>query len=373
MAGIYLHIPFCKQACHYCDFHFSTKLDLQKPMVEAMRQELALRKGFFPADATVETLYFGGGTPSLLAPEEVASLIEAAATHFPLRLKEITLEANPDDLSLEKAQKLRAAGINRLSIGIQTFDASLLKHFNRAHTASEAEKAVWNAVEAGFDNITIDLMYGARSLSPELWEEQLERAVHLPVQHISAYSLTVEPKTVFAHREKKGDALTLEEDAQAKQFEHMQDRLKKAGFIQYEVASFGRPGFFSQHNSNYWKGLPYLGIGPGAHGFDGAKRYSNMRHNPRYIKALREGSPFSEDETLSPEEVLNERVLTGLRTIWGISCSELESLQPNWRQRHAKTLLWLRQNGYLEENEERIWLTPKGFMLADSIACQLFT
>ncbi|EIM77223.1 oxygen-independent coproporphyrinogen III oxidase [Nitritalea halalkaliphila LW7] len=373
MAGIYLHIPFCKQACHYCDFHFSTQLGHQAAMVEAMRREMALRKGFFSPEVSLETLYFGGGTPSLLEPDEVARLLDAAAAHFRLNLKEVTLEANPDDLSLEKARQLRAAGINRLSIGIQTFDGALLQYFNRAHNAEEAERAVWNAAEAGFDNLTIDLMYGARSLSLKLWEEQLERALALPVQHISAYSLTVEAKTVFAHREKKGDAITLEEEEQAKQFERMQERLQAAGFIQYEVASFGKPGFFSQHNSNYWKGLPYLGIGPGAHGFDGKKRYSNLRNNPLYIKAIREGTPFSEDETLTAEEVLNERVLTGLRTIWGISRSELEMLHPNWLQLHAQTLDWLRQNAYLEENEDRIWLTPKGFILADSIAFQLFT
>jgi oxygen-independent coproporphyrinogen-3 oxidase len=322
MAGIYLHIPFCKQACHYCDFHFSTVLKRQPQMVEALKKELILRKA--ELNQNVKTIYFGGGTPSLLSITQLNELLSCIKNNYAVDEKaEITLEANPDDLSREKLEALSKTGINRLSIGVQSFFESDLQLMNRAHNAQEAQQAIVWAKDY-FENLSLDLIYGIPKMSLQRWEENIDRALLLDIPHISSYALTVEPKTALENFIKTGKIPPVDEALAKAHFELLQSKLKAQGFINYEFSNFGKPGFFSQNNMGYWLGKPYLGIGPGAHSYGNGQRSWNLAHNIKYIRALLQDTRPFEYEELTSKDAYNEFVMTRLRTMWGIPLIEVQ-------------------------------------------------
>lgn len=371
MSGIYIHIPFCKQACYYCDFHFSTSLKKKEDMLEAIAKELVLRKPEISSQVT--TIYFGGGTPSLLSEKEINQLVELIARHYDVADEpEITLEANPDDLTQEKIEALAQSRVNRLSIGVQSFFDQDLEYMNRAHNADEARKSMEQAIKH-FNNISIDLIYGLPHLSEETWRKNLAYAFELGVQHISSYALTVEPKTALDHFIKSGkyqapvDALT------EKHFKILQEETEKHGFIQYEISNFGREGFFSKHNTSYWKGVNYVGIGPSAHSYDGLHRSWNIANNTKYISAIQRNVLPLEKELLSPEDSTNEAIMTGLRTIWGVS---LEEISNRHGEKFKEEILFQAEKylekGILYKEQEHLFLRPESYFLADGISADLF-
>ncbi len=328
MAGIYIHIPFCKQACHYCDFHFSTSLKKKDEMILALAKEIALRKNEFQKE-TVETIYFGGGTPSILAIEDIRFLIDEVYRNYNVvENPEITIEANPDDLtsraqSRELFQEFKEIGINRLSIGIQSFFEEDLKLMNRAHNADEAKKCLEIATQY-FDNITIDLIYGMPNMSNEKWLQNIETALSFNIPHISSYALTVEPKTALQSLIKKGTIQQPSEETAHEHFYLLVEKLQEKGFVHYELSNFGKPNYFSKNNSAYWLGKKYIGIGPSAHSYDGTNRSWNISNNSLYIKFIQENKLPSETEKLTRNDRYNEYIMTGLRTIWGVSLSRIE-------------------------------------------------
>lgn len=372
MAGIYLHIPFCKQACTYCDFHFSTLLKNKPEFVKALCKEIELRKDYLETNS-IHSIYFGGGTPSILSQEELQSIFDTLKKYFTWDKQiEITLECNPDDLSKEKLKELKETGINRLSVGLQSFYDDELKWMNRAHTAKESETCIKAAQEAGFNNITIDLIYGSKFQTIESWKQTLQKAIDLNVQHISSYNLTVEKKTKLGIDVLKGKEKEVDDEKSAEQFLMMIEVLEKNGFIHYEISNFAKPGYIAVHNSNYWKGETYLGLGPSAHSFNGKKRQWNVANNNTYIKALSEGETYFELENLSPQNRYNEYVLTGLRTIWGC---DIAYIQNNLGAEYVKHFVdeIEKQNTSLYEKENTVYrLTKKGRLLADKIAMDLF-
>ncbi len=372
MPGIYIHIPFCAQACYYCDFHFSTNLKNKEKMVEMICRELRLRKEYLPAEE-IRTVYFGGGTPSLLETEGLEKIMESIRRqHAVAANAEITLEANPDDLNREKLASLRKAGINRLSIGIQSFHDASLRYMNRAHQAHQAESAVLTAQEEGFDNISIDLIYGIPSPDHALWKSDLQKAVSLGVQHISSYCLTIEPGTVFGKRKEKGLLAPEDEEYNAQQFELLVETLEASGYEQYEVSNFARTGYLSKHNSNYWNGEYYLGVGPGAHSYDGFSRQYNLENNPRYIAALEAGNiPFTR-EVLDAKTMANEYIMTRLRTKWGIDCSVLESKFGIAFGNIEQMIEKYKNLGFILQEDTVLKLTKKGLLFADKITEDLF-
>jgi len=372
MSGIYIHIPFCKQACHYCDFHFSTNFKKKDEMVAALARELVMRRNEF-AGEVVETIYFGGGTPSVLSSGEINLLIDAVYENFNVSDNpEITLEANPDDLSTVKIGELAASKINRLSIGIQSFFDEDLKMMNRAHNASEAKNSLAEA-RKHFDNITIDLIYGIPGMGNEKWIHNVETALSFEIPHISAYALTVEPKTALKKLIANGTFSAPKDEVAASHFKILTDILHRNGFIHYEISNFGKPGYFSRNNSAYWLGRKYIGIGPSAHSFDGKSRSWNVANNGLYLKAIASDVTASETEFLSAEDRYNEYVMTGLRTIWGVS---VEKVERDYGIRFREYLLSEAQT-YLSQDllslENGILkATAKGKFLTDGIASDLF-
>lgn len=373
MAGIYIHIPFCKQACYYCDFHFSTSTDNRNKMVDSIIKELSIQKTYLE-NQPVDTIYFGGGTPSILDAKEIDSILDAVVHHYSVSPNpEITLEANPDDLGKEKLQELRKAGVNRLSIGIQSFDDTVLKFLHRAHDSQGAIDSVKLSREAGFENISIDLIYAIPGQSHEQWIKNIEQALLLKPEHLSAYSLTVEEKTVFGQWKKKNKITEVDDQIAAEQLEILMDTLAAAGMEQYEVSNFCRPGFYSQHNSSYWKQTHYLGLGPGAHSYNGISRQYNISNNPLYIKALDEGKVPFEKEILTKENKINEYIFTTLRTTWGCDLNILRGeYQFDLETVHATPLKFLHDAQLIEKKGSVIRLTKKGILLADKISSDLF-
>ena len=372
MSGIYIHIPFCKQACHYCDFHFSTSMAKKDVMISALKRELVLRKEEFK-DEVIETIYFGGGTPSVLETIEIIGLINTVYSNYQVAENpEITLEANPDDLSKEKLLELSDSPINRLSIGIQSFFAEDLLFMNRAHNANEAEQCIKEAIRH-FDNISIDLIYGIPGMSDERWEKNIEKALTFGISHISSYALTVEPKTALANFIKKGVVKPIDDEQAQRQFLVLYDVLTRAGFDCYEVSNFGKPGYYSKNNTAYWLGEKYMGIGPSAHSYDGERRAWNINNNPKYLKAIEKGELPMETEVLTKNDKYNEYVMTGLRTSWGIS---LERIQKQFGEKYS-TYLIQRIEKYIEQqllilSEDQLVATKKGKFLVDGIASDLF-
>lgn len=374
MAGIYIHIPFCKQACNYCDFHFSTSLQNKSNLVEAIIKEIELRKNYLNTKE-IQTIYFGGGTPSLLSDKETFLILEKIYRSYNVsRDAEVTLECNPDDLNDQKLKELKRAEINRLSIGLQSFNDEELKWMNRAHTAKESEASVKRAQDKGFENITIDLIYGSKFCTSNNWKQTLHKAISLQVQHISSYNLTIEEKTKLGRDFKIKKEPSIDDEQSAELFLEMVEVLEKNNFIHYEISNFGKEGFFSQHNSNYWKGEHYIGLGPSAHSFDGNSRQWNIANNNIYIKRINENdSTYFEKEILSEKERFNEYILTTLRTIWGI---DLNYLKKNFNDEFVKTFLnqideYLKNETILLK-EDCYCLTNKGKLLADRIASELF-
>ena len=372
MSGIYIHIPFCKQACHYCDFHFSTNLGKKEEMVSALCKELELRKDEF-ANETVETIYFGGGTPSVLSGEEIKKLITTVFVHYSVSENpEITLEANPDDLSTHKIMQLANSPINRLSIGIQSFFEDDLIWMNRAHNAQEAEKCLKEASEH-FGNISVDLIYGIPGMDVARWQQNIAKALSFDIPHISSYALTVEPKTVLAHMIKTGKVENVDDEAAERHFHILVDTLEKEGFINYEISNFGKEGFFSKNNSAYWQGKKYMGIGPSAHSFDGNRRGWNIRNNTKYLKGIQAGDLTMETEYLSRTDRYNEYIMTGLRTMWGVSLSKIKT---EFGEKYSDYVMRQSQNKITEQllvrDGDVILATKKGKFLVDGIAADLF-
>lgn len=373
MAGIYINIPFCKQACNYCDFHFSTSLGNKDAFLEALKKEIYIQKEYLGAEK-ISTIYFGGGTPSLLADRELMQIMEALYKHFPVAENaEITLEANPDDLTAKKIKELKATPINRFSIGIQSFHDEDLKLMNRAHNSGEALNAVRNIQESGFENITIDLIYGIPTLTEHKWRNNLQIAFALDVKHISAYCLTVEPKTALAHAVKRGTIKNVDEEQSAVQFEIMLEGMKNNNFIQYEISNFCKEGFYSKHNSNYWLKEKYLGMGPSAHSYNGTSRQWNISNNALYIQSLKKEELKFEKEELTPAQRYNEYVMTSLRTIWGTDLSYIsKEFGAEFSEGCLKEAGKYIQQGLLRNEENKLFLTDKGKLIADRIASDLF-
>jgi len=372
VSGIYIHIPFCKKACHYCNFHFSTNQNSKSAFIKAVCKELILRKSEYVSEE-IESIYFGGGTPTVLEVSELEVILQTVYEHYKVTdTPEITLEANPDDLDEEKIKALSNTKINRLSIGIQSFHESDLTAMNRAHNAAEAKKCLEIATTY-FDNITIDLMFGMPTMSVAQWRQNLQTAFGFGIKHLSCYALTVEPKTALEHFIKKGSHPPMDDELAAKHFEVLLEETATQGLTHYETCSFGHPDYFSRHNTSYWLGKTYMGVGPSAHSFDGVQRSWNVSNNSKYIKSLEvDVRPF-ESEVLSVENRFNEYIMTGLRTIWGVSLEKIETdfgvkikaqlLENSKKFRTSETLI-------LEDNHLKI--TRTGKFLSDGIASDLF-
>jgi len=372
MAGIYVHIPFCKKRCSYCDFHFSTTFSsYREKLIAAICLELEMRKAELK-DIPVETVYFGGGTPSLLTKDELFDILHAVRAHYHLvEIPEITFEVNPDDATEENLLAWKEIGINRLSIGLQSFQESDLTWMNRSHSTQQGETAVRLAQAHGFDNISIDLIYGLPDLSNEQWLSHLKRALDLKVQHISSYCLTIEPKTALNHFVAKGKLSRPTEDQQSEQFDLLVSTLGQARFEQYEISNFAKDQLYAKHNSAYWNFTPYLGVGPSAHSFDGVKRRWNVANNTKYYQQMGKNQDWYEVEILSVSEKWNEYFLTGLRTKWGVLKRSIMELG-GFNSTELKQLDSYLQNDLMRLNDDHYVLTEKGKLQADGIASSFF-
>jgi oxygen-independent coproporphyrinogen-3 oxidase len=368
LAGIYIHIPFCKQACSYCNFHFTTSLRRKNELVAALLSEMELRKDYLKGEP-VETIYFGGGTPSLLPARDHEALIEKAHSTFKISPNtEITLETNPDDISEEKLMDWKEAGINRLSIGIQSFFEEDLKWMNRAHNAEQAMDSLRAAVKH-FNNITVDLIYGTPLLTNEKWKKNIDKVIVEGVVHLSCYALTVELKTPLYKLIKEQKTADIDPDKQSEQFLLLMQWMEEAGYEHYEISNFAKPGFISRHNSSYWQGKKYLGIGPSAHSFDGASRQWNVSNNNFYIDSIEKGIIPYEKEILTPIQQLNEYIMTSLRTMEGLDLDQVEDIIGHQLRTVSRKFI---ERGLMDEERGHLKLTKEGKLLADGIASELF-
>ncbi len=371
-ASLYIHIPFCKQACHYCDFHFSTSLKKKGQLVKMLCRELELRKNELH-DIQFETIYFGGGTPSLLSAEELQLIFNTIFKYYKISENpEITLEANPDDLSEEKIKMLAESQVNRLSIGVQSFFEEDLKLMNRAHNAHEALKSI-KLAKNYFDNISIDLIYGVPGMSDKRWKDNLKIALDLEIPHISSYALTIEPNTALEKFIEKGKVKAVDDAMARKHFEVLVEKLIANGFEHYEFSNFGKPGYFSRNNTAYWLGNPYLGIGPAAHSFDGDFRKWNVSNNALYNSAIAENKIPQQTEKLSTADKYNEYIMTRLRTKFGANTKEIDQkFGAEFQDYFFKNTILLLAEGLLEEKDGIFHITAKGKFLSDGIAADLF-
>ncbi len=372
MAGIYIHIPFCRQKCYYCDFYKTVNTSLLEKFLSALKIEIVQRKNYLE-NQEVETIYFGGGTPSVLTKTELTGILDSVRQHFNVsETVEITFEANPDDLSIEYLNDIYSTGVRRLSIGIQSFQNEFLQKMNRRHDAKQAIDAVENAAKIGFSDISVDLIYGLPGLKINEWKTDLEQVFKLPVQHLSAYHLTYHKGTPFYTWLKKGTLKALKETESIKQFEILIQSAKENGFEQYEISNFAKERRYSKHNSSYWKGVKYLGLGPSAHSFNGISRSWNSSHIESYIKALESGLPYFEEEILSKNNKYNEYVLTRIRTIWGVSAKELEELFGSEKSTYFRKNIEKYINSDLVKLDNGIYnLTEKGMFVSDEIMANL--
>jgi oxygen-independent coproporphyrinogen-3 oxidase len=367
---LYLHIPFCKQACSYCDFHFSTSLSLEQQVVEAMCKEIELQKDYL-SNKTLQSIYFGGGTPSIIEIKSLEKIFNTIAKHFVIdHAAEITLEANPDDLSPQKLTAFKSLGINRLSIGIQSFYEPHLQLMNRTHNSQEAFNCVQLARKAGFENFSIDLIYGVPHPDHCVWKEDIDKAMLLDVPHISTYALTVEPKTALYHHQKANKFIPATDDFSAQQYEILMEILATKGFQHYEISNFAKPPHYAKHNGNYWKKGEYLGIGASAHSYNGISRRYNIANNSLYIKALAANKISYQEEFLTPQNHINEYILVNLRTMWG--CDSLFLAQNYGYYFDEKLLQIYQQQGLIIVDSHIIYLTNQGKLLADKISCDFF-
>ena len=371
MAGLYIHIPFCKKACHYCNFHFSTSLKNRKKIISSMIKEIEIKSIGY--EDLIETIYFGGGTPSLLSIIEIDSLIKAVIDNFKISKKpEITLEANPDDLNTSKLKELSNSLINRLSIGIQSFNDQDLKLMNRSHNSFDSINCIDNSLKY-FDNISIDLIYGMPNSNLISWEKNLNLALNWDLNHISAYALTVEPKTALEKYIQKEIILPLDEEFVYDQFNLMCDKLLDLNYINYELSSFAKKGYFSKNNSGYWLGKKYVGIGPSSHSFDGFSRSWNVSNNKLYVSDIQNNKMYHQKEKLTHVDQYNEYIMTGLRTMWGISLSNLQEKFGKKIENHfvKKSKKFIESKLLIIEND-LIKTSKKGKFLSDGIASELF-
>jgi oxygen-independent coproporphyrinogen-3 oxidase len=373
MAGIYLHIPFCRKACHYCNFHFSTSLNAQNDFVVALVQEISLRKNYLQGQ-TIRTIYFGGGTPSLLHEDELRKILDALHEHFSIEQDaEVTLEANPDDLKPDNLQFWKAAGINRLSVGVQSFFEEDLNWMNRSHSAEQARESMNLIRDAGFENYSMDLIFGYPLLDMSKWRKNMAWMIEAGVPHISCYGLTIEPKTVLHHQQLKGQWAGVDQDVQAVQYEMLMQTLTQQGYRHYEISNFALPGREAIHNTQYWKGDWYLGLGPSAHSFNGKSRQWNVSHNQQYIRGIMKAEQVFDIEYLSERDQINEFILTQLRMDTGIALDWLQDRlsEHQWRNWQIKMRRLIEQEQiYLHDN--RAILTPAGKLYADGIAADFF-
>lgn len=374
MSGLYIHIPFCVKKCNYCNFHFSTQFNYKSQLIQAIGKELILRKN--ELITPIETIYFGGGTPSILNYKELEYLFTIIKEHYDIsETKEITFEANPDDLSVEYLQFLKnQTPVNRLSVGIQSFIDEDIKFMNRNHNADEAIQSIRSAQDIGFNNITIDLIYGGQTTTHERWMYTLEKAISLGIPHISSYALTVEPKTAFEAQIRKNKLPPIDEEKQATQFEMLRNKLIEHKYIQYEFSNFGKETFFSQHNTSYWKNKPYLGIGPSAHSYNGKdKRSWNVSHNIKYLKAIEKNILNYEEEVISEKDRFNEKIMLGLRTLWGINIDELEKEFSSSLMKHFyKELKKLEATKKVRISNQIVTIHPESLFFTDGIIAQFF-
>lgn len=373
MAGIYIHIPFCKQACHYCNFHFSTQQNGINDFVKALLNEIKMRAAAW-SDTRFETIYFGGGTPSLLPISSVEIIVETLYKYYEIIPDaEFTMECNPDDIQLPLLHVLRKVGVNRLSIGVQSFHDKHLLLMNRSHCSAQAINAVKDAQDAGFDNITVDLIYGLPQLTLHEWEDNLLMVERLQVPHLSCYSLTVEERTALAHFLKTKSLTTPDEDDTIRQYNSLLDWSERCGILQYEISNFAKNGFESRHNSNYWKRKPYLGLGPSAHSFKNGIRSMNQAHNIAYTKRLlNEQLPESTSETLTEKDEYNETIMLQMRTVAGLNKNSLLDFSKPLQVHFHQQLASLTIQDLLRESGDYISLTREGQMLSDYIISQLF-
>lgn len=367
MAGLYVHIPFCESRCYYCDFYSSTFKGNREALLSAIQKELMDRKAYLKNEP-VRTLYFGGGTPSQLTIEELDKLLQTIFRQYDCQIEELTLEANPEDLSKDYLTALKQLGVNRLSIGIQSFDDADLKRMNRRHTAQTAIDMVQLAQQVGFDNISIDLIYGLPDQTLEGWERNLQQAITLNVQHISAYSLTFEEGSLLTKMKARGEVKEVDEEVSLKMFQTLRKVLSAAGYLPYEISNFSRVGYESKHNSSYWNYVPYLGVGPSAHSFDGTSRRWNVANSRLYIQSLQEGNPYYEMETLDESTRYNEYVMTSLRKSVGIRKEMVRDLfGDSYYAYFRKMTEPFLSDGNLRENQDNIYLSENGIFISDYI------
>lgn len=372
MAGIYIHIPFCRKACHYCSFHFSTNLHLKSQLVNALKKELYLRKHEIH-DMSIQSIYFGGGTPSVLSFKELEEILETIRNNYDLSEQvEVTIEANPEDISFESLKQWKILGINRLSVGIQSFIDRDLIYMNRSHDAQQSKEALKLISNSEFENVSIDLMFGLINSELEEWKENLDMVKSYRITHLSVYNLTIEEQTVFANWKAKKSLLELPESYQEDQFKYASEHLKARGFEHYEISNYSLPGYQSIHNTNYWKRVTYLGFGPSAHSYKNQQRYWNESNNSKYLKMIDSDTFTQESESLDLYDIYNEMIMLGLRTSKGIEMKDILTL-PKEIQTHfeAESKPLLKEN-ILVKDQNNITLTKNNWYISDSVASQLF-
>lgn len=374
MSGIYFHIPFCNKACPYCNFHFSTSLKTKDPLLDAIHKELKIRKDY-PGKEEIQTIYFGGGTPSLLTPDELELLLSGTFKQFPIsRNPEITVEINPDGISLDYLKQLQTLGFNRLSIGVQSFYNQDLNYLGRIHNRQQAQKTILNAQKAGFENITIDLIYGIPDQSVDQWCNNLQIISEFKIPHFSAYALTIETKTALSNWIRKRIVRSPDEENMRKHFEILLDFAEEQNIQHYEISNFGKKGFFSRHNLSYWEQKPYLGLGPSAHSYNGKSRQWNISNNPLYIKKINNNKPPWKTEQLSLADQFNEYLLTRLRTMWGCNKNViLEKFGASYLKSFEENVgSLINKEKWLNENTSTVSLTREGKAFADGIISHFF-
>jgi putative oxygen-independent coproporphyrinogen III oxidase len=372
MAGIYIHIPFCKKLCFYCDFYHVILKDDNRDFIGALLKETELRSGYLEAE-TVSTIYLGGGTPSVFTISELGQILSRIRDIFKTDDNcEITIELNPDDVNMAYLDGIRSLGINRISLGIQSWNDQILKKLNRRHNSAGAENSLRDVIKAGFENVTVDLIYGIPGMSLKEWTDDLDFTFSFDIKHLSAYHLTIEPGTVFGKMLVNGDLTEIDEDESMAMFTRLIEKSENAGFIHYEISNFGKPGFFSQHNSNYWKQVNYLGLGPSAHSFNGYSRQWNVRDLKGYIKAVNSGKAFFESEELDKRTRFNEYIMTSLRTMWGIDLDYIETAFDKEGYDYVVNLSGkFRNYGLMKQEKKNLVLTNQGKMISDNIISEL--
>lgn len=373
MAGIYIHIPYCRQKCHYCNFFSVASRATMPAMTDAICHEMKLQRSY-TGRQSIETIYFGGGTPSMLEPSGLEKMMTGLQQNFSINsTAEITLEANPDDISFERLTHWKSLGINRLSIGIQSFRDEDLKYLNRVHSADKAIACLYLAKDAGFNNLTLDLIFGIPGLSDEGWLFNINKALDLEIPHISAYALTVEPRTALDLMIRKGKSAPVDEQQSARQFDILMETMQARGYLHYEISNYCLPGHFAKHNTAYWKGETYLGLGPSAHSYNGKTRQWNVSAIKEYLDSVNSNILPAESETLTKQQQYNEFVMTGLRTMWGCDIDEIKlKYGAQYAGYFSENIVpWL-ENGCIEKKGPVVTLTQKGKLLADKIASDLF-